>query len=278
MTDAALPPDDTDNFGLKPPKPPAPPGIGDNVPPDDANPLQDRLAEDHADLISRRDDLLDAASRTPATVDDEEMNKRFATLAKLLAALVKKTETERVGEKEFFLDGGRQVDGWFKQITDPVKKAKASIETRQTEWQRKVAAEERRRRQEEERLAREEADRLAREAVAKEQAARDAKSLDDAVAAEEAAKQAAADAEVAAKAADAKPADLSRTRSDEGAVASLRVWWDFRDLDRSRLDLEALRQHLGLEALEKAVRSFIKAEGRELAGVVIFENSRTVNH
>ncbi|HET98763.1 MAG TPA: hypothetical protein ENH89_00010 [Aurantimonas coralicida] len=253
-------------------------GPGDNLAPPDANPLQDRLAEDHADLIARRDELLASAERTPATVGDEEMNKRFATLAKLLAALVKKTETERVGEKEFFLDGGRQVDGWFKQITDPVKKVKASIETRQTEWQRKVAAEERKRLVNIEREARQEAIRLENEAARQEQLARDAASLDDAVAAEAAAKQAAADAEVAAKAADAKPADLSRTRSDEGAVASLRVWWDFRDLDRSRLDLEALRQHLGLEALEKAVRSFIKADGHELRGVVIFENSRTVNH
>ena len=254
------------------------PGIGDNQPPVDANPIQDRLAEDHVDLVARRDELLASAARTPETVEDEETNKRFATLAKLLAALVKKTETGRVGEKEFFLEGGRQVDGWFRQITEPVKKAKALIETRQTEWQRKVAAEERRRRQEEERLAREEADRLAREAAAKGMAARDAKTLDDAVAAEAAAKQAAADAEVAAKAAAAKPADLSRTRSDEGAVASLKTWWDFRDIDRSRLDLEALRQHLPTDALEKAVRSFVKVGGRELDGVVIFENSRTVNH
>ena len=266
MTDAAV-----DNFGL-------PPLPGHNEPPPDANPLRDRLAEDHAALMERRDELLASAAQTPDVVEDVETNKKFATLAKLLAALVKKSEAERVGEKEVYLAGGRSVDGWFKQITDPVKTAKASLETRQTEWQRKVAAEERRRRQEEERLAREEAARLAQEAAKREQEARDAESLDDAIAAEAVAKQAAADAEVAAKAAAAKPADLSRTRSDEGAVASLRVWWDFRDLDRSRLDLEQLRQHLPEDALEKAVRSFVKAGGRDLAGVVIFENSRTVNH
>ena len=270
MTDTAV-----DNFGLSPLP-------GDNKPPADVNPLQDRLAENHAELVARRDELLAAAERTPETVEDDEMNKRFATLAKLLAALVKKTETERVGEKEFYLEGGRQVDGWFRQITDPVKKAKVSLETRQTEWQRKVAAAERARRAEEERLAREEAERLAKEAAKREQEARDAKGLEDAIAAEDAAKQAAADAEVAAKAAAAKPADLSRTRSDEGAVASLRTWWDFRydsaDAFRRDLDLESLRQHLGLDALEKAVRSFVKANGRELRGVEIFENSRTVNH
>ncbi len=165
-------------------------------------------------------------------------------------------------------------------------KAKVSLETRQTTYQKAKAAEERRRRAEEERLAREEADRLAREAAAKEQAARDAKSLDDAVAAEEAAQQAAADAEVAAKAAAAKPADLSRTRSDEGAVASLRTWWDHRPknaacvdpVDRDKVDKDLIWPFIPMEALEKAVRGFVKAGGRELAGVVIFENSRTVNH
>ena len=260
-------------------------GPGDNMPPSDQMLLEEQIKRRveslptiYDSLIERRDELLASAARTPETVDDEEHNKKFATLAKLLAALVKKSETERVGEKEKFLEGGRGTDGFFKQITDPAKEAKVSLETRQTEWQRKVAAEERQRRQEEERLAREEADRLAREAAKREQAARDAKSLDDAVAAEAAAKQAAADAEAAAKAAAAKPADLSRTRSDEGAVASLRTWWDFRDIDRSRLDLEALRQHLPEDALEKAVRSFVKAGGRELTGAVIFENSRTVNH
>ena len=285
MTDATLPPcgPDAGHGGSRTP----PPGVGDNMPPEDANPLQDRLAEDHGDLIARRDELLASAARTPDVVEDDEMNKRFATLAKLLAALVKKSETSRVGEKEFFLDGGRQVDGWFKQITDPAKKAKASIETRQTEWQRKVAAEERRRRAEEERLAREEADRLAKEAAEREKVLKDAKGLDAAVAAAELAKQAAADAEAAAKAAAAKPADLSRTRSDEGAVASLHTWWDFRDIDRDNLDLEMLRQHLPEEALEKAVRAWIKANStvvrqmkgqQPIRGVVIFENSRTVNH
>ena len=260
-------------------------GPGDNLAPADQTLLEEMIAQRieslptiYNSLIDRHDELLASAERAPETVENDEDNKRFATLALLIAALVKRAETDRTGEKERFLNGGRGVDGFFRQITDSVKKAKVSLETRQTEWQRKVAAEERRRRQEEERLAREEADRLAQEAAKREQEAIDATTLDEAVAAEEAAKQAAADAEAAAKAAAAKPADLSRTRSDEGAVASLRVWWDFRDLDRSRLDLEALRQHLPEDALERAVRSYVKAGGRELAGVVIFENSRTVNH
>ncbi len=68
---------------------------------------------------------------------------------------------------------------------------------------------------------------------------------------------------------------MSRQRSDYGAVASLRRFWDMDDLDRETLDLATLRPFLPLDALEKAVRAFIKSGGRELKGVRIFENTAT---
>lgn len=74
----------------------------------------------------------------------------------------------------------------------------------------------------------------------------------------------------------AKPGRFARTRGDYGSKATLREFWDFADLDRSALDLEALRQHLPADALEKAVRSFIRAQGRELRGVRIFKTDRPV--
>ena len=46
-------------------------------------------------------------------------------------------------------------------------------------------------------------------------------------------------------------------------------------LDRDALDLSTLRPFLPLDALEKAVRGFIRAGGRELKGVRIFENTAT---
>ncbi len=36
-----------------------------------------------------------------------------------------------------------------------------------------------------------------------------------------------------------------------------------------------LRSHIHREAVDKAIRSFVKAGGRELAGVRIFENTET---
>jgi hypothetical protein len=79
---------------------------------------------------------------------------------------------------------------------------------------------------------------------------------------------------MAARAAVVTAAELSRSRGDYGSVASLRTYWDFADLERAALDLETLRSHLPQDALEKAVRSYVKAGGRELRGVRIFENTQ----
>ena len=72
------------------------------------------------------------------------------------------------------------------------------------------------------------------------------------------------------------PAALSRVRGEAGSVSSLRTYWTFRNLDRRTVNLEALRHHLPVDGLESAVRSYIAAGGRELAGVEIFEDSQTV--
>jgi hypothetical protein len=45
--------------------------------------------------------------------------------------------------------------------------------------------------------------------------------------------------------------------------------WTFKDLDKSELNLEALRYHISREALEEAVRSYIRYGGRGLKGVDI---------
>lgn len=251
------------------------PTIGDNRPPE-TPPIRDRLAEDYDTLTKRRDELLAAADRAPAVIEDEDTAGKVTDFVKQLAAAHKAAETHRVGEKEFFLDGGRQVDGFFKTITEPLAKAKKAVEARLTTYQRAKAAEERRRRVEEEYTARVEADRLARETARREQEVRDAETLEDAIAAEDAAVIAKAAAEQAHKAAQAPAADLSRSRGDYGGVASLRTFWSFRDLDRAELELEPLRQHLPQDSLDKAVRSFVKAGGRKLRGVEIFEDSATV--
>jgi hypothetical protein len=65
--------------------------------------------------------------------------------------------------------------------------------------------------------------------------------------------------------------DLDQVRSELGALASLQTTTTFENLDRRKLDLEKLRDHLPIDALEKAVRSFIKAGGSKIRGVKIVE-------
>lgn len=247
-----------------------------NMPPSDAEILSERLNGKYSDTLKRRDELLASAARAPAEVADEGAAGKFADLVKLLSACTKNAEAERVAEKEPHLAAGRSVDGFFRGITDPLAAAKKTLEQRLTVFQRKKAEAERRRREEEEQRQREEAAKLAREAAARADALTNEEDLTAAIAAEEAAKQAQADAAKAQREAAAKPAELSRSRSDIGSVASLKTFWDFEDLNRDAVDLEALRQHLPLAAIETAIRSFVKAGGRELRGARIFENTSTV--
>lgn len=250
-------------------------GVGGNQPPPETNPLRDRLAEQAAAVIKRRDELLASVARCPSEVPDEETCGKIADLVKLLMACHKNAEGMRIKDKEPFLESSRIVDGFYRQITDPLDRAKRDIESRLTTYQRRKAEDERRRREETERLAREEADRARKEAEAKAAAMTTQAALDDAVSAEALARQAAADAEKAAKEAGAKAAEMSRTRGDLGSVASLRTFWDVADLDRNTLDLESIRAHISIDALEKAVRAFVRAGGRKLTGARIFENTST---
>lgn len=251
--------------------------LGHNRPPSAAELLRQDLEAATEGLRVRRDELLAAVERVPPEVDSDDLAGKVADFVKQLMAVHKAAEAARVGAKEPHLEASRVVDGYFKAITEPLFAAKQKIEARLTLWQRKKAEEERRRREAEERARRKEADRQAKEAADAAKAAVTGEgTVDQAITSDALARQAEADVEAARKSAAAKPAELSRTRGDYGATASLRTFWDFRDLDRAALDLERLREHLPIDALEKAVRAHIKAGGRVLKGVEIFENTHSV--
>lgn len=246
-----------------------------NQPPADANPLRERLEADHAALVKRAIELSEAVDRAPETVDEDNAG-RVADFIKQITGHMKALDGARVAEKEPYLAGGRTVDGFFKTWTDTLERGKKIVEGRLNVFLRAKAAEERRIREEAERIAREEAARIAREAAEAAAKAQSDADLDRAIAAEDAARKAAADAAKAAQAADAKPADMARTRGDYGAVGTLRREVTFDGLDRAALDLEALRPYLPQDAIEKAIRAFIRAGGRQLRGVRIYETETAV--
>lgn len=241
---------------------------GSNLgPQSEAEALQDRLAEKHAALADRATELLGAEERLPAIENDDAAGK-VGDYVKLVAAAVKAATAARVAEKEPFLAGGRTVDGFFaSRMIDPLGQLKFRVENKLGAYLRAKADRERREREAEAaRLAVEAAKREA-EALAAMEAAK-APIAETALDAALEAQQASAAAD---KAAAAKPADMARTRGDYGSVATLRQEWTFADLARAELDLEALRQHIPADALERALRSFIKAGGRTIRGARIFQ-------
>lgn len=251
------------------------PGPGHNQPPSEIEILRQKLAEETAALAKRRDDLLAGVARAPLTIEDEETCGKVADLIKLITACHKSAETMRVGRKEPFLEAGRAVDGFFKKITEPLEKAKDSVQKRLTAYQRQKAEEERRRREDEARRAAEEAERQRKAAEEAAKTIETEEHLDAAIGADALARQKTADAIEAQRAADAKAAELSRTRGDYGAVASLRTVWVGEIEDRDALDLDALRPHLSLDAFQKAVNAFVRAGGRSLRGAKIYESQTT---
>lgn len=86
---------------------------------------------------------------------------------------------------------------------------------------------------------------------------------------------------LAERAASVTDAELTGARGARGGHSSLTTFWDFRDMDRAALDLEALRSHITSDALEVAIRAYMKANkelldaGHQIKGVICFKNHRT---
>jgi septal ring factor EnvC (AmiA/AmiB activator) len=281
--------------------------LGHNSPPDPIAILQAQLAQTHEPLIERAQQLAAMSERLPASCDDDDTAQKLADGIKACTHFEKNSEAARVSAKEPHLAAGRAVDGWFKKLADPVGSVKARMASLLTTYQRKKEAEERERlraaaaaaeaaRKEEERRrreaeaaarkAQEEADRLAREAAkskadadaaAKAQAAAEAAA---AAAREQAAQAAIAREEATAAKTDAtaKPAELTRTRSDLGSVASLRRTWEYEVIDDQAIPRMFLTvDHAAIKAFIKSSTDKKSGECKaKIPGVRIFEQHNTM--
>ena len=86
--------------------------IGHNLPPDTAAIQREGLDEKHGALISRRDELLAASERVPATVDDEDAAGRVQDVIKQPAAAAKAAEGARVAANAPDPAARRTAGGW----------------------------------------------------------------------------------------------------------------------------------------------------------------------
>lgn len=250
--------------------------MGHNNPPSDVELLIERLNFDYIQLMQRRDELSEAASRAPGKITNSDEEGKVTDFVKQINALVAKSKATFKLEKEPFLEGGRVVGAFFDKVSAPMESVKKDMINRLSAYQREQAAIERKAREAAERKAREEAEAARLAAEARAASIESDTDMSAAIEAEDVARKAEYEAAAAQKATEVKAAGMHTGRGDYGGSSSLATRWDFAELDRTTLDLEALRQHIPQDALEKAVRAFIKSGGRKLAGVRVFENQKTV--
>lgn len=245
--------------------------LGHNNPPSDEEALRSSLAERNAKLLERADKLTEAVERIPAECLDDTTAGNIGDTIKMIMDAHKALEAQRVNEKAPYLKLERAVDGFFKVTLDRLMQAKQKAQKPLDVWMQKKAEEERQRRLAEADRLRKEAEAKAAQAIAEEQARMQAQAettfVDARVTDEK--------AQAMQQAAQAKPAELAKTRG-MGSLTSLRTRWVGEVLDTKTLDLEALRPHLHPEALQKAVNSFVAAGGRNLRGASIYEKTESV--
>lgn len=229
---------------------------GHNHPPSDAAILRDQLGQTHAELSARTDELVAGIARMPPAIDSDDVERKAIEFAKQIAAHEKLCDGTRKTVKAPYAEAVKVVDAFFGGMVDPLKTGRDVVLRKLTVFQTAKA--------EAERQAREEAARIAAAEAAKAAAAVTTEAdLAQAIAKEE-------EAAVAVQATEATTADLSRSRGQYGSVASLRSTWDFTIEDVNSVPREFLMVN------DAAIKAAIKAGRREIPGVKIFQQQKTV--
>lgn len=241
-------------------------GIGDNLPPDFADELianaTVKVSANYRELHDRARQLVEAVARVPATIDDPDVEKRAIDFVKQLRAVKRRADDARMEEKRPYMNAASAVDGWFATIIRDVSAAMQGVTNKVTSYQRRTAEE------------------MRLKAEAKQEAAEKEALLADSTAEtpEEHAEvderlQAADDAR---QVATSRPADRSISRTALGASASLTSRWVHEIEEAKQIPLAKLRPYLDAPCLDKAIRGYIRGGGRELKGVRIYQEHKSV--
>lgn len=259
-----------------------------NNPDTTSDPLIERLTTQYAPLRARAEELAAGLANVPAAIDDSTID-RATGYVKQIKLCAKEAEDARKSEKDDFLQAGRKVDGFFKELAALLESTADAVEKRMQVFLRAKAEEERRRREEEARRLREEAARIREEEERKAREAAEAervriaalKADDDAVASlatQKAAAEAAERAEreriareaaaleaarAAERAAAAKAADLARTRGAFGGTATLATMIEAEITDKAEA-VRALAQWFDEDSVLKAIRAYGRANKAEI--------------
>lgn len=245
--------------------------IGGNNPP-----LPELLSEQYKELLADAETLLGSAARAPVKIEDDDVLGKVGRLVVKLRDIKSRAKTAHKIEKDPHLTAGRQVDAFFNPMmadNGRLDSAIKGLERNQGVYIR--AKEDAIRKAERERAA--EAEAAAQALLRTAERAEDRGDIDGAREALDQAAVADTAAQAATMKAEAKPADVVRTYTSTGNVVSSQEKWDFEILNRAEIPLDVIRSWLPSDAIEKAVRAYVKSGGRELKGVRIYEDRKVVN-
>lgn len=241
---------------------------GHNNPPSMAVVLAENLPVHHAQAMKQKNDIIAGVDRMPETIEDDATAKLATAFIKQIGDVTKENEKTRKATKDPYYQAGITVDDFFKKkLNEPLARAKTKAQSLLQPYLEKQAEIERKDQEERRKKAEEEA------RIAREQAAEEAAKNADSFAAEEA--QIVADELEKNAEKVAKKADNHKTavRSDIGGTASSRLVWIGEIADMKTIDLETLRPFFTADAVEKAMRGYIKSGGRNLKGARISEKN-----
>ena len=242
-------------------------GIGHNRPP-----LKDVLAEQYKFFADEIEKIAKRADEAPKTIKSDDDLDKVGVVIKDAREMYKRAEAARKEEKEPYLKAGKEVDAFFKVLTDRLESITLSLQKRADEYQREKAAEARRKAEEEARRLREQeeaARRKAEEAAAAGKAALAGR-------AEARAEIAAEKAVAAEELAQASAAELARFRGASGTLATAKTVQKVRIADWQALNLNDLKPYIDREAVQKAANAWLRVtKGREqIIGLEVYEDVR----
>lgn len=218
---------------------------------------------------SELSNLENRASQCPVEITDAATYGIWQDTIADIATEIKRIDAQRKDVKAPYLQACGTIEGFFKGLEKRATDASKQVTSVCTAYMRRIRDEEIRRRKEEARKLREEEERKRLEAETKAEEARKLEEANKPKRAET--KQAQADdaaresqtlgqhALAVEQSANAKSADLSRTRSATGTLGSLKDEWDFSITDIEKIQGSPIWPYIKREHKEMAIRAYMKA-------------------
>lgn len=260
----------------------------------------DMMARDFGYLDSSLGEIKTKVDDCPPVVEDDADLEIIREAVKRCSGAFKRLETLRVESKEPYLAATRIVDGHFGKLKDIVSGWQTAIEARAHRYLKKKEAAEKARREEvarqaaiaarvaaeQQRKAEDERRQAEQARIASEQATQRIsvehhQREENARIAEARLREESSQAQAAAlksqKEAEAKPADMARTRSADGLSTLQEIWcFEIANIDEVDLSDPVLRACIPTAAIELAIGRYVRTHkgDRPLKGVRIYPDTK----